>query len=60
MNKKEVENFFNLLNVEDISIKFTYEIEENKMIPYLDMMLHIEVIKSLQIIIRNQPQKMEY
>lgn len=40
MPKEEVENFFNLLNEEDKSIKLTVEIEEENKIPYLDMMMH--------------------
>ena len=35
--KEEMENFYNILNDEDKSIQFTYELEENNQIPYLDM-----------------------
>lgn len=46
--KEEMENFFNLLNGEHREIKFTVEVEEDKKIPYLDMM--IQRTKELQII----------
>ena len=37
--KEEVENFFNLLNAEHCEIQFTMETEDDKRIPYLDMMV---------------------
>lgn len=36
---EEMENFFTLLNNENKSIQFTFEVEDNNKIPYLDMML---------------------
>lgn len=37
MPKEEVENTFNILNSVHPAIKFTYELEENDSIPYLDL-----------------------
>ena len=37
--REEMENFYNILNGEDKSIQFTYELEDNNQIPYLDMMV---------------------